>query len=741
MRLILMSAVSALALSACGEPAGEAPQEETGAAETVGETALTYPETPTVDVADIYESAAEGEVAVADPYRWLEADVRQSEEVRAWVEAQNAVTFSYLDTLPGREAISERLTELYDYERFSLPEKEGGRYFFSRNDGLQDQSVYYVQDEAGAEPRMLLDPNTWSEDGTVALAGTWPSPDGRYVAYQVQDGGSDWRTIRVVDVETGEQLGDEIEWVKFSGVSWAKDGSGFYYSRYPEPEAGEEFTSLNLDQAAYFHTLGTGQGEDRLIISNPESPEVGWRVGETNDGNYLVIYSSKGTDGNGVRILDLSQPEAEPVVIFDGFANNHSYVGNDGESFLFFTDLDAPNGRVVRVDLSDPATLTDVIAEGEAPIQGVSFVGGHLVVERLEDVKSAVSVYTPQGEFVREVELPGIGTASGFSGEPDDAETFYAFTSFNRPTTIYRYDVETGQSEVFREPELTFNPDDYVVSQVFYESTGGVEVPMFIVHHRDVTPDGSQPTLLYGYGGFAISLTPNFSVSNLQWMEMGGVYAMANLRGGTEYGRDWHDAGRLFNKQNVFDDFINAAEELIDLGWTSPDNLAVYGRSNGGLLVGAVVNQRPELFAAALPAVGVMDMLRFNQFTAGRFWVDDYGSPQDPEMFDYLRLYSPYHNIEEGADYPAVLVTTADTDDRVVPGHSFKYIAALQAAETGDDPALIRIETRAGHGAGTPVSKIIEETADRWAFIARHTGLDLSAYGAEESEAGSGAAH
>lgn len=728
MRLILMSAVSALALTACGEPAGPADSTETAQTEREIDVALDYPHTRRIEQLDMYQSAEQGEVEVADPYRWLETDVRQSEEVAQWVQDQNALTFAYLEALPGREAIADRLEQLFDYERFSLPNKEGGKYFFSRNDGLQDQSVYYVQDEMGAEPRMLLDPNTWSEDGTVALAGAYPSPDGQYVAYQVQDGGSDWRTIRVVDVETGEPVADELEWVKFSGVSWAKDGSGFYYSRYPAPEEGQEFTSLNLNQAAWFHAIGTDQSEDELIISNPDSPEVGWSVGQTDDGDFLVIYSSRGTDGNGLRILDLRDAGAEPVVIFDGFANNHYYAGNDGEDFLFFTDLDAPNGRVVRASLSDPSALTDVIAQGEAPIQGVSFVGGHLIVERLEDVKSAVSVYTPDGEFVREVELPGIGSAGGFGGEPDDAETFYSFTSFNRPTTIYRYDVETGESEVFREPELTFDPEDYVVEQVFYESTGGAQVPMFVVHHRSVEANGQQPTLLYGYGGFAISLTPSFSTSRLQWMEMGGVFALANLRGGAEYGRDWHDAGRLFNKQNVFDDFINAAEELVDSGWASPDTIAVQGGSNGGLLVGAVVNQRPDLFAAALPSVGVMDMLRFNQFTAGRFWVDDYGSPQDPAMFDVLRGYSPYHNIQEGADYPAVLVTTADTDDRVVPGHSFKYTAELQATETGEEPALIRIETRAGHGAGTPISKIIEETADEWAFIGFHTGLDLEGY-------------
>ena len=750
MRMMLLSAASVLALAAC-QPAGQPTDEIEAEAETetMNETApeaeapadmeaaasmsdaLVYPPTRTVDQVDVYQSAASGSVEVADPYRWLEDDVRVSDDVAAWVAAQNAVTFAYLEDLPGRQMIEDRLTELFNYERFSLPNKEGDRYFFSRNDGLQNQSVYFVQDSLDAEARVLLDPNTWSDDGTIALAGAVPSPDGSMVAYFVQDGGSDWRTIKVIDAETGEDRADEIEWVKFSGLSWAKDGSGFYYSRYPEPAEGEEFTSLNLNQAVYFHEIGTEQSEDRLIISDPENPEVGWGAGVSDDGNYLIIATWSGTDGNGLQVLDLTTEGAEPVVIFDGFENNHSIIGNIGSTFIIQTDLDAPNGRLVSVDLADPTTLTDVLAETEFPIQGASHVGGHLIVETLEDVQSVVRVYTPQGDLVRDVELPGIGSAGGFGGEPDDPETFYVFTSFNQPSTIYRYDVETGESTVFRAPEVDFDPGAFVVEQVFYESTGGVQVPMFIVHHRDVEPNGAQPTLLYGYGGFAISLTPSFSISRLQWMEMGGVFALANIRGGAEYGRDWHDGGRLANKQNVFDDFINAGEALIELGWANPDTIAIQGGSNGGLLVGAVSNQRPDLFAAGLPAVGVMDMLRFDQFTAGRFWVDDYGVPGEPEDFDFLYAYSPLHNIPEGEGYPATLVTTADTDDRVVPGHSFKFAAALQAADTGDAPTLIRIETRAGHGAGTPISKIIEATADQWAFIAHHTGLDLSETDAE----------
>ncbi|KAA5803362.1 S9 family peptidase [Alkalicaulis satelles] len=728
MRTAFVIAASLIALAACSpEPAPEANGVNGAEVEAAprGPSAPVYPESRASDQRDTYQSAALGEVAIADPYRWLEADVRVSDEVADWVRAQQDVTNAYLEELPGRSRIAERLTELWNYERYGLPSERGGRYFFTRNDGLQNQSVLMVQEGLDGEPRVLIDPNTWSDDGTIALAGSVASSDGSLVAYLIQEGGSDWRTIRVIDVDTGQVLDDEIRWVKFSPLSWAKDGSGFFYSRYPEPAPGEEFTSLNMDQAIYFHALGTDQSEDRLIQADPDNPEVSWRGSVSHDGRYLVINSSTGTDGNGVWILDLDAEGAEPVEIFQGFANNHSYVGNVGETFLFRTDLDAPNQRVVALELSDPSVRRDVIAQGDFPITSASHAGGHLIVQTMRDVASAVTIHDLDGALVREVELPGLGVAAGFASNPDSAETFFSFSSFNQPGALYRHEIDTGETEVFRAPELTFDPDDYVVSQVFFESTGAVQVPMFIVHHRDVTPDGARPTLLFGYGGFNIPMRPGFDVRRLQWMEMGGVFALANIRGGSEYGRDWHDGGRLAEKQNVFDDFINAAEHLIETGWTSPANLAIEGRSNGGLLVGAVSNQRPDLFAAGLPGVGVMDMLRFNQFTAGRFWVSDYGSPQDPAMFDVLYAYSPLHNIPEGQGYPATLITTADTDDRVVPGHSFKFAAALQAADTGEAPTLIRIETSAGHGAGTPVSKLIEETADKWAFIAWHTGLAI----------------
>ncbi|MDZ7627940.1 MAG: prolyl oligopeptidase family serine peptidase [Parvularculaceae bacterium] len=686
---------------------------------------LVYPATRSIDQADLYQSAASGAVSIADPYRWLEEDARVNADVAAWVAAQNDVSAAYLAALPGRADIMRRLTELFDYARYSLPEKAGGKYFSSKNDGLQNQAVFYVSDTPGAEGRVLIDPNRWSADGTIALAGTAPSPDGAKVAYLVQDAGSDWMRAEVLDTATGEKLADRIEWLKFSGLSWAKDGSGFYYSRYPAPEAGAKFTALNKDQKVYFHRLGAAQGDDRVVVEDPARPDVGWGASATEDGLYLVVSSWRGTDGNGLRFIDLS-PAGKTTTAVDNFANNHAVIGNIGSTFFVRTDLGAPNYRIVAVDAQEPApeNWRNVIAEGRFPIDDASLVGGKLIVHTLEDARSVVRVHATDGAFIRTVALPGIGSVSGFDGEADDPETFYSFASFNRPSTIYRYDVATGQSAIIKAPALTFNPDDYAVDQVFYASTGGARVPMFVVRHKDVTANGARPVLLYGYGGFNVSLAPAFSAARLQWMEMGGVFALANIRGGGEYGRDWHDGGRLKNKQNVFDDFIKAAEALIDAGWTKPRHIAAQGGSNGGLLVGAVVNQRPDLFGAALPSVGVMDMLRFNQFTAGRFWVDDYGDPADPEMVDVLRAYSPLHNIRHGAEYPAILVTTADTDDRVVPGHSFKYAAALQAADTGPAPKLIRIETRAGHGAGTPISKIIEETADEWAFIARHTGLE-----------------
>lgn len=680
---------------------------------------IVYPETRTENVVDDYHGTK-----VPDPYRWLEQDVRESEEVAEWVKAQNEVTRAYLDKLPARSYFADRLKALWDFERYGLPVKRGERYFFTRNDGLQNQSVLYVQDGPDGEPRELIDPNQWSDDGTIGLAQWVPSPDGRFLAYGIQDGGSDWRTWRVLDVDSGKTLDEQLEWLKFTSVSWTKDGSGFYYSRYPAPDPDAKFQSLNLNQAVWFHRLGTPQADDELVYERPDQPELGFGAEVSDDGRFLVITIFHGTD-NRYRVgwKDLTDPQGDVQMLIDEFTNDYTFIGNDGRRFYFYTNDGAPRYRLVAIDLDAPDERVELIPEREQVLQGVSYVGGHFIAAYLEDARSAVRVHAPDGSLVREVELPGIGSAAGFGGQPEDPETFYSYSSFNRPPTLYRYDVNTGTSEVWREPELKFDPDDYLVRQVFYSSKDGTRVPMFIAHRKDVQPDGRTPTLLYGYGGFNISLTPSFSVPNLAWMEAGGVYAMANLRGGGEYGREWHQAGTKTRKQNVFDDFIAAAEYLIESGITSPEHLGIYGRSNGGLLIGAVTNQRPDLFAAALPAVGVMDMLRFNQFTAGRFWVDDYGSSQNPEEFKALYAYSPYHNIRSGVEYPAVLVTTADTDDRVVPGHSFKYIAALQAADTGDAPKLIRIETRAGHGAGTPVQMLIDMYADMLAFLAEHTGL------------------
>lgn len=676
-----------------------------------------YPETKIVDQTDEMFG-----VAVADPYRWLEADVREDNDVADWVAAQNKTTFAYLETLDGRAAIKQRLQTLWDFEKFSLPEKAGERYFFCRNDGLQNQFVLFVQ-EGEAEPRLLLDPNTWSDDGATALAGYEPSPDGSHLAYLVQDGGSDWHSIRLVDVATGTVQDDFIEWVKFSGISWAKDGSGFYYSRYPQPEKGAAFQSVNLNQAVYFHKLGETQDRDRLIYARPDQPDHGFSAAVSSDGATLVITVWKGTDDRYEAVLlDLTKPQAPPVNLVTGFDNNYSYVATAAGQHYFITNKDAPKGKVVATPI-DGADWREIVAEGEGVLAGANIVGGHIFAAYMEDVKSVVRMFALDGTPMGTVDLPGVGSAGGFGGEPDDSETFFSFESFDRPPTIFRLNIATGEQTVFKQVSAPFDPEDYEVRQVFYPSKDGTRIPMFIAHRKDLDLSKRAPALLYGYGGFNVPLPPAFSVTRLQWMEMGGVLAVANLRGGGEYGKAWHDAGRLLNKQNTFDDFIAAGEYLIAEGITAKDKLAIQGGSNGGLLVGAVVNQRPDLFAAALPAVGVMDMLRFNQFTAGRFWVDDYGDPAEEAHFRNLYSFSPYHNVRDGLDYPAIMVTTADTDDRVVPGHSFKYAAALQSAEIGDKPHLIRIETRAGHGAGKPTDKIIEEYADMWAFIAHHTGL------------------
>jgi prolyl oligopeptidase len=674
---------------------------------------LAYPVTKKSLQSDDYHGTQ-----VEDPYRWLEDDVRESKEVEAWVEAQNKVTFGYLKKLPHRESIEERLTELWNYEKIGTPFKRGSWYYFWKNDGLQNQSVLYRQATLTSEAELVIDPNSWSKDGTVALGSVSFSEDASHMAYSIQDGGSDWRIWRVMNVETRAILEEELKWLKFSGISWTKDSRGFFYSRYPAPKEGDAFQSLNKNQMVYYHRIGTLQDQDVLVYQRPDQPDWGFNASVTEDGRYLIFTVWKGTD-DSYRILyrDLNEPYALPIDLIDHFDNEYSFIGNDGAVFYFKTNLKAPNGRVIAIDIRDPKERTEVIPESENALSDVSIVGNVFVTEYLKDAKTQIKLFSISGQLVREVDFPGIGTASGFGGKRSQTETFYSFNSINTPPSVYRYDILTGESQLIRKPNVKFDPNDYVVQQIFYQSKDGTRVPMFVSHRKDIKLDGNNPTLLYGYGGFNISLPARFSISRLAWMEMGGVFAQANLRGGGEYGKAWHKAGTKLQKQNVFDDFIAAAEWLIQNDYTKPSKLAIQGGSNGGLLIGACMNQRPDLYAAGLPAVGVMDMLRFQKFTAGRFWVDDYGSSDNTEEFKAQYAYSPYHNLKSGTAYPATLVTTADTDDRVVPGHSFKYAARLQEYHTGDNPVLIRIETRAGHGAGKPTSKVIEEIADQWAFL------------------------
>jgi prolyl oligopeptidase len=683
---------------------------------------ITYPTTRRIKHVDTYHG-----VAVPDPYRWLEDDVRNSTEVAAWVEAQNKVTAAYLKTIPERDAIRKRLTDLWDYEKFSAPFKAGGRYFYLRNDGLQNQSVLFTQDSLDGAPRVLLDPNTWSKDGTVALTGMAASDDGEHIAYGVAEAGSDWNTWHVVEVATGRVLSDELKWVKFSNASWTRDGKGFFYGRYDEPQGGA-FQKINLNQKVFYHRIGTAQHEDVLVYRRPDQPGWGFRTAVSEDGKYLVLTIWKGTNHQyRIAYKDLTEPYGMPVDLIEDFDNEYDFVGNDGAVFYFKTDYKAPRGRLIAIDTRKPARSNwkEVIPQAAQNLLSVAWVGNLFVADYLKDAHSQVKMFTPGGTFVREVPFPTLGTASGFGGKRTDTETFYSFSSFATPPTSYRYDMITGQSKLLRQAKVKFRPEDYEVKQFFCTSKDGTKVPLFITAKKGINLDGSQPTLLYGYGGFNIPLTPVFDVRRVMWLEMGGVFVQANLRGGGEYGNEWHEAGTKQRKQNVFDDFIAAAQWLIDNKYTRPDRLAAQGGSNGGLLVGAVMTQRPELFGACLPAVGVMDMLRFQKFTAGRFWVDDYGSSDNPAEFKALCAYSPYHNLKKGTKYPATLVTTADTDDRVVPGHSFKFTAMLQECQAGSAPVLARIETRAGHGAGKPTAKQIEEVADQLAFLVKNLHVKL----------------
>ena len=663
---------------------------------------------------------------VADPYRWLEDT--DSADTHAWVEAENKLTFGYLEQIPYRQAIHDRLTKLWNYERFTTPSQHGGRYFFEHNNGLQNQNVLLVADSITAEPRVLVDPNTLSSDGTVALADTAISDDGKLMAYAIATSGSDWTEWHVRDVDTGKDLADDIKWVKFSSASWSKDGKGFYYSRYDEP-TGATMRDTNYFQKLYYHRLGTAQSEDKLIYERPDNKEMGFAGNVSDDGHYLVIHVWQGTSPkNRLYYKDLTQSDTPVVKLLDDFDAQYQFIDNDGPIFWLQTDLDAPRGRVLAIDTRHPERTSwkTVVPQGTDKLEFSNVVNNSFLLGYLKDARTEVRVHDLSGKLLRTVDLPGIGTAGGFGGKRKDKETFYAFTSFISPTTVYRYDPQAGKSTIFRQPKVDFDSTRYETKQVFYNSKDGTRVPMFLTYKKGLKLDGQNPTLLYAYGGFDISLTPAFSVPDVVWLEMGGVYAQPNLRGGGEYGEEWHQAGMKLKKQNVFDDFIAAAEWLIANKYTSTPKLAVRGRSNGGLLIGAVLTQRPDLFGVTLPEVGVMDMLRFHKFTIGWAWTSDYGSSDDPTEFKAIYAYSPLHNLKPGTKYPPTLIATSDHDDRVVPGHSFKFAATMQADQAGPAPVLIRIETKAGHGAGKSITKLIDETADTWAFVAYNLDMKVN---------------
>jgi prolyl oligopeptidase len=682
---------------------------------------LSYPRPKTVDQVDDYHGTK-----VADPYRGLENT--DSADTRQWIEAENKVTFHYLEQIPYRQTIHDRLMKLWNYERYGVPEQQGGRYFYQHNNGLQNQNVLLVTDSLNAEPRVLLDPNTLSADGTVALVGHAVSDDGKLLAYGTAASGSDWMEWRVREVDTGKDLPDLVKWVKFSGASWTKDGKGFYYSRYDEPKQGTMLRDANYFHKLYYHRLGAPQSEDKLIYDRPDNKELGFAGNVTDDGHYLIITVWQGTSPkNRLYYKDLTKADAEVVKLLDDFDAEYQFLDNDGPMFWIKTDLDTPRGRIIAIDTRHPerAGWKTIVPQGADKLDHANVINDTFVLSYLKDAQTEVRVHDLDGKLLRTVDLPGIGTAEGFGGKRKDKETFYAFTSFITPVTIYRYDLAAGKSAIYRQPKVDFDSTKYETKQVFYTSKDGTRVPMFITAKKGLKLDGHNPVLLYAYGGFNISLTPAFSVGNAVWLKMGGVYAQPNLRGGGEYGEEWHQAGTLLRKQNVFDDFIAAAEWLIANHYTSPGKLAIRGGSNGGLLVGACMTQRPDLFGATLPAVGVMDMLRFHKFTIGWAWTSDYGSSDNPEEFKALYAYSPLHNLKPGTKYPPTLIATSDHDDRVVPGHSFKFAATMQADQAGPSPVLIRIETKAGHGAGKSITKLIDETADTWAFLGHNLNMKV----------------
>jgi prolyl oligopeptidase len=678
---------------------------------------INYPETKKVEVTDDYFGTT-----VADPYRWLENDTASDTET--WVKAQNEVTDSLLSKIPYRQKIEDRLTDLFNYPRLSSPFRAGEYYFFYKNDGLQNQSVIYYQKGKDGDPMVFIDPNVLSEDGTVSVNLVGASKDNKYMAYTKSEGGSDWSKIYIREIETNKDLDDELEWVKFSGAAWFKDG--FFYSRYPAPEKGTELSADNKFHSIYYHQLGTPQSEDELIYRNDDAPNLYHWCGVTEDKKYFLMYAATGTDGYELFFKDLEN-DGELIKMKEGFDSKTSIIDHKDGRFIAMTDIDAPNYRVVAIDPNNfgEENWKNLIPERQETLVNVNTAGGYLFPEYLKSAVSMVLQTDYEGNVIREVEFPAPGSAGGFSGKEEDEKGFYTFYSFTYPPTIFELDLASGESTLFNQPELKFNPDDYESKQVKYTSKDGTEIPMFIVYKKGIELNGENPTLLYGYGGFNVSLSPSFSTSNIFFLENGGVYALANLRGGGEFGEDWHEQGMKLKKQNVFDDFIAAAEYLISENYTNPKKLAIRGGSNGGLLVGAAMTQRPELFAVALPAVGVMDMLRFQKFTVGKGWIPEYGSADaSKEEFEALYAYSPLHNLEEGVRYPSTLITTGDHDDRVVPAHSFKFAATLQEKHSGTNPVLIRVETDAGHGAGKPISKVIEEQADIWAFTLSEMGVE-----------------
>jgi len=729
---LTLLALTALAAS-CRSAASEA-DYETSAASTRSTYAtrrngsdlprftVQYPQVHKVDVVDDYFGTP-----VADPYRWLEDP--DSPETKAWVEAENKVTFGYLEKIPFRNQIRDRLTKIWNYERYSVPQQEGSYLYFSKNDGLQNQAVLYVQPNTEeAQPEVLLDPNKFSADGTTALAGTYFSNDHRYLAYATSGGGSDWHQLKVLDLKTRQPLKDELNWVKVSGASWYKDG--FFYSRYDAPKKGESsLAGKNEFHKVYYHKLGTAQSADKLVYEDKKMP-LGFRMaGATDDERFLVLYLTDGkSDGNRLSVRDLTDAKQEHsfTSLITSYEHNNSVIGNVGGQLLVLTNYKAPRYRLVSIDPKKPQEKNwkTILPESENTLEGISQVGGKLIANYLKDASSLVKVYDEKGAFLHDVELPAIGTAAGFGGRHDAKTVYYAFTSFTYPTTIYKYDLASNTSTVFRAPKVDVNPEDYMTNQVFFASKDGTKIPMFIVRKKGVKLNGQNPTYLYAYGGFNVSLTPGFSVARMLWLENGGILAIPNLRGGGEYGEEWHKAGMTPHKQNVFDDFIAAAEYLTVQEYTNPNRLAIAGGSNGGLLVGAIMTQRPDLAHVAFPAVGVMDMLRYQKFTIGWNWAPEYGTSDNYNQFQNLYRFSPLHTLKAGTTYPSTMITTADHDDRVVPAHSFKFAATLQEKNAGPYPQLIRVDVNAGHGAGKSTALQIQEWADVWAFAYYNMGLN-----------------